>query len=134
MERFLSKIEKFAGHFLHQRRKFPIFIGCPCKTIHTNCWIRNFAFENKDQKVLDHCHFSGQFLGYAHNECNLKRRTLNYTPVIAHNLMNYDLHHFVKTLHSASENDKIDVIPTNDEKFISLNYGVYIETRKRKRD
>ena len=111
--------------------------SCPAKTIHTNCWICNVAFENEDEKVLDHCHFSGKLLGYAHNECNLKRRTLNYTPVIAHNMMNYDLHnlhHIVKTLDSTSENVKIEVIPTNDEKFIALNYGVYIERRKRKRD
>ena len=134
MERFLSKIEKLARHFFI-RREFPKFIGVArAKTIHTNCWICNAAFENEDEKVLDHCHFSGQFLWYAHNECNLKRRTLNYTPVIAHNMMNYDLHHIVKTLHSASENVKIDVIPTNDKKFIALNYGVYIERRKRKRD
>ena len=48
--------------------------------------------------------------------------------------MNYDLHHIVKTLHSATANVRIEVIPTNDEKFIALNYVVYIETRKRKRD
>ena len=48
--------------------------------------------------------------------------------------MNCDLHHIVKALHSASENIKIDVIPTNDETFIALNYGVYIGRQKRRRD
>ena len=48
-------------------------------------------------------------------------------------MTNYDLHHIVKTLHSATANLKIEVIPTNDEKFIALNYGVYIETRGKKR-
>ena len=48
--------------------------------------------------------------------------------------MNYDLHHIVHALHSASQSTKIEVIPTNDEKFIALNFGVFIETRKRKRD
>ena len=135
MERFLSKIEKLAKFFYHQKRKYPIFIGKPpSKTFHTCCWICDVPFETDDEKVLDHCHFWGQFRGYAHNECNLKRRTLDYTPVIAHNMMNYDLHHIVKTLHSATANLKIEVIPTNDEKFIALNYGVYIETRRRKRD
>ena len=135
MERFLSKIEKLAKFFYHQKRKYPIFIGKPpSKTFHTFCWICDVPFETDDEKVLDHCHFGGQFLSYAHNECNLKRRTLDYTPVIAHNMMNYELHHIVKTLHSATANVKIEVIPTNDEKFIALNYGVYIETRRRKRD
>ena len=48
-------------------------------------------------------------------------------------MMNYDLH-IVKSLHSASQSTKIEVIPTNDEKFIALNFGVFIKTRKRKRD
>ena len=52
----------------------------------------------------------------------------------AQKMMNYDLHHIVKSLHSASQSTKIQVIPTNDEKFIALNFGVCIETRKRKRD
>ena len=49
-------------------------------------------------------------------------------------MMNSDLHHIVKSLHSASQSTKIEVIPTNDEKFIAHNFGVFIETRKRKRD
>ena len=100
----------------------------------SRCWICDVAFNNDNEKVLDHCHYNGQFIGYAHDECKLKRRTLNFTPVIAHNMMNYDLHHIVMSLHTASESTKIEVIPTNDEKFIALNFGVFIETRKRKRD
>ena len=48
-------------------------------------------------------------------------------------MMKSDLHHIVKSLHSASQSTKIEVIPTDDE-FIALNFGVFIETRKRKRD
>ena len=73
-------------------------------------------------------------MGYAHSECNLVLRTLVYTPVIALKMMKYDLYHIVKTLHSATANVKIEVIPTNDENFIALNYGLYIESRSRKRD
>ena len=54
--------------------------------------------------------------------------------MIAHNMMNYDLHHIVKSLHSASQSTKIEVIPINDEKFIALNFGIFIETRKSKHD
>ena len=46
--------------------------------------------------------------------------------------MNYDMHHIVKALHSASQDTKINGIPTNDKKFIALNFGVHIETKKRK--
>ena len=31
-----------------------------------------------DVKVLDHCHYTGKFLGNAHNMCVLKRGTLNF--------------------------------------------------------
>ena len=54
--------------------------------------------------------------------------------MIAQNMMNYDLHHIVNFLHSASQSTKIEVVPTNDEKFIAPNFGVFIKTRKRKRD
>ena len=129
MERFVTKIEKLAKHFYRQKRKFPCFLGtAPPRDTWSKCWICNVDFNNDAEKVLDHCHFNGQFIGYAHSECNLKRRTLNYTPVIAHNMMNYDLHHIVKSLHLASQSTKIEVIPTNDEKFIALNFGVFIET------
>ena len=54
--------------------------------------------------------------------------------MIAHNMFNYDLHHIVNYLHSASQSTKIEVKPTNDEKFIALIFGLFIERRKRKRD
>ena len=39
----------------------------------------------------------------------------------------------LKNIH-ASQSTKIEVMPTNDEKFIALNFGVFIETRKCRRD
>ena len=40
----------------------------------------------------------------------------------------------MKSLQSASQSTKIEVIPTNDAKFIELNFGVFIESRKGQRD
>ena len=134
MTRLLTKLEKLARFFYYQKRKFPDFIGsAPPKKDFSCCWICNVAFESDTEKVLDHCHSTGKFFGYAHNECNLKRRTISYTPIIAHNMMNYDLHHIVKAIHTASQTTKFDVIATNDEKFIALNFGIFMEKRKRKR-
>ena len=48
-------------------------------------------------------------------------------------MMNYDLHNIVKAIHTASQTTKFDVIATNDEKFIALNFGIFMEKRKRKR-
>ena len=37
----------------------------------TRCSICNKCFEEGDERVLDHCHFSGKYRGCAHNKCNL---------------------------------------------------------------
>ena len=103
MERLLAKLEKLARFFYNQKRKFLLFYGvAPSKKAYNCCWICNNELVNDAEKVLNHCHFIGSFIGYAHNECNLKRRNINFTPIVAHNMMNYDMHHIVKALHSAS--------------------------------
>ena len=42
-----------------------------------------------NDKVRDHCHFTGRYRGAAHNLCNLKYRKPNFTPVVFHNLSGY---------------------------------------------
>ena len=61
----------------------------------TKCWIYNEEFDG-DDKVKDHCHFTGRYRGAAHNECNLNYRKPNFTPVVFHNLSGYDSHLFIK--------------------------------------
>ena len=39
-----------------------------------------------EYKVRDHCHFTGQYRGAAHNKCNLKCKKPKVLPVIFHNL------------------------------------------------
>ena len=36
----------------------------------TKCWIFKKEFKEGDKSVRNHCHYSGQFRGVAHNECN----------------------------------------------------------------
>ena len=48
-----------------------------------------------DDKVRDHCHFTGQYRGAAHNSCNLQCRKPMILPVIFHNLQGYDAHLFI---------------------------------------
>ena len=64
----------------------------------TICWICENDFSGKDQVVLDHFHYINKFLGWAHNECNVNKKTTNYIPVVACNLSIYDLHFIFKTL------------------------------------
>ena len=74
-----------------------------------------------------------KIIGLAHAQCNLKRRTLNFTPVFAHNLANYDLHHVILALKSSIERNTFSIIPSTSEKFISLQIGVYIKSRQNRK-
>ena len=86
------------------------------------CWLCQGKFGEKNlSKVRDHCHFTGNFRGAAHQSCNLKFQRPKFTPVFSHNLQNYDAHLFVRALGLMDEVLKIKCIPNNDEKYISFS-------------
>ena len=66
-----------------------------------------------DDKVRDHCHFTGQYRGAAHNSCNLQCRKPMILPVIFHNLQGYDAHLFIKQL--ACLPGELNCIPSTEE-------------------
>ena len=82
----------------------------------------------EDDKVIDHCHYSGTFLCFAHPESNINKKTTNLIPVIVHNSSNYDLHHVCMYIHKFKPGCKIDVIPSTDEKYLTLSVGVPVRT------
>ena len=63
-------------------------------------------------KVRDHCHFTGQYRGAAHNSCNLQCRKPMILPVIFHNLQGYDAHLFIKQLSSIP--GELNCIPSTE--------------------
>ena len=88
----------------------------------TECWI--CKEDLNDDKVRDHCHFTGRYRGAAHNSCNLKYRKPNFTPVVFHNLYGYDSHLFIKNLGFTAGN--IDCIPNNEERYISFTKNIEV--------
>ena len=96
----------------------------------TKCCICNEKSIRGDVKVRDHCHFTGRFRGATHRICNLRYRIPFFTPVVFHNLSEYDSHLFVKNLGS-SEGD-IDCIPNNEERYISFAKKCKLEAIERK--
>ena len=92
MKELIASLESLAKQIYLEKRKYYTFNGTPNCTREKaqTCWICETEFADNDQVVLDHCHYSNKFLGWAHNECNISRKTANYIPVIAHNLSNYD--------------------------------------------
>ena len=84
----------------------------------SNCWICRKKL-NLEDRVRDHCHFTGRYRGAAHNQCNLKYSKPNNISVFFHNLTGYDSHLFIKKLGVTEGN--IDCIPNNEEKYISFS-------------
>ena len=50
----------------------------------------------------------------------------HFTPVVGLTIQNYDLHHFCSALQSPTTT--VSIIPSTDEKYISMNFGVIVET------
>ena len=84
----------------------------------SDCWICGEELEN--DRVRDHCHYTGRYRGAAHNSCNLKYRKPNNISVFFHNLAGYDSHLFFKKLGSANKKETIKCIPNNEENYISF--------------
>ena len=97
----------------------------------SDCWICRKALEN--DRVRDHCHYTGRYRGPAHNSCNLKYRKPESVSVFFHNLSGYDSHLFIKKLGSPDEKENIDCIPNNEEKYISFSKTIKTGQYKNKK-
>ena len=151
-ELFTPKLEKYTGESpddnISQRfvDSLESDIKRICKTIKPNKFLRktledDIAFKNAthchicegelaNNKVMDHCHFTGRYRGAAHNECNLAFEVPKFFPVLLHNLSGYDAHLFIKSLNSSE--GKISCIPNNEEKYISFTKEIVVGTYKNK--
>ena len=93
------------------------------------CHICKMELEN--DKVRDHCHFTGKYRGAAHNSCNLQCRKPMILPVIFHNLQGYDAHLFIKQL--ACLPGELNCIPSTEEKYISFSKKIKVDEYKSRR-
>ena len=102
----------------------------------SDCWICGEELGN--DRVRDHCHYTGRYRGPAHNSCNLKYRKPKSVSVFFHNLTGYDSHLFIKKLGSPDKKENIDCIPNNEEKYISfsktIRTGHYINKKGEVKD
>ena len=97
----------------------------------SDCWICGEDLEN--DRVRDHCHYTGRYRGPAHNICNLKYRKPESVSVFFHNLSGYDSHLFIKKLGSPDKKENIDCIPNNEEKYISFSKTIKTGQYKNKK-
>ena len=120
----LTKVTKGIYNDFYQRPKPLRLTSAEQKSFEEakTCHICNC--ELKKDKVRDHCHFTGQYRGAAHNKCNLMCKKPKVLPVIFHNLQGYDAHLFIKQL--ARLEGKLDCIPSTEEKYISFSKTIKV--------
>ena len=97
----------------------------------SDCWICGEELGN--DRVRDHCHYTGCYRGAAHNTCNLKYRKPESVPVFFHNLTGYDSHLFIKKLGSSNKKETIECIPNNEEKYITFTKTIITGQYKNKK-
>ena len=79
-----------------------------------------------DDKVWDHCYFTGEYRGAAHKSCNLQFKVPKFIPIAFHNLSGYDSHLFVNNLGKSP--GEIKCIPQTEEKYISFSKTIVVGT------
>ena len=78
-----------------------------------------------EDKVRDHCHFTGQYRGAAHNKCNLMCKKPKVLPVLFHNLQGYDAHLFIKQLYRLKGD--LECILSTEEKYITFYKKIKVD-------
>ena len=73
-----------------------------------------------NDRVRDHDHQSGEFIGAAHRVCNFNRVECKKIVGFAHNFSGYDSHIIMKALAEYEEEIALTAIPLNTEKFKML--------------
>ena len=74
----------------------------------------------KQQKVRDHCHYTGKYRDAAHNICILRYKVPKEIPVVFHNGSTYDYHFIIKELVKEFEGN-FECLGENTEKYITFS-------------
>ena len=74
---------------------------------------------NNDNKVRDHCHYTGKYRAAAHNKCNSNYKISKEIPVVFHNGSTYDYHFTIKQL-AREFKGNFECLGENTEKCITF--------------
>ena len=79
---------------------------------------------NKEhRKLKDHCHYTGKYIGAAHNTCNLRYKVAKEIPVVFHNGSIYDYHFIIKELVEEFKG-QFQCFGENTEKYITFSVPI----------
>jgi hypothetical protein len=79
-----------------------------------------------DDKVRDHCHVTGIYMGAAHNICNILRNERKKIPMFCHNFTGYDGHFLIQKLGGDERITHLNALAYNTEKFRTIEVNSYI--------
>ena len=82
------------------------------------CHVCGKGFDRYNPKFRNFEYYTGEYLGACHHGC--KNTKPDLIPIFFHNLANYDSHLFITKLASKFNGEKVEVIPTNEQKYISF--------------
>ena len=124
MKRFCKDLKDHATKIIDFKKKIMTPLTKEEKDNHNKeniCYICKKEFNN--DKVRDHCHFTGKYRGAAHNTCNLRYKIPKNIPVIFHNGSTYNYHFIIKEL--ACEFDgNFECLGENTEKYITFSVPI----------
>ena len=87
----------------------------------------------KCHKVKDHCHYTGEYRGAAHDICNLRNKMPKEISVVFHNGSTYDYLFIIKELAEEFEGE-FECLGENTKKYITFSVSVKKETAKKDKD
>ena len=86
--------------------------------------------DKKQQKVRDHCHYTGKYKSAAHNICNLRYKVPKEIPVVFHNGSTY-YYHFIIKESVKKFNGNFDCLGENTEKYITFSVPLKKKTENK---
>ena len=126
MKKFCKDLREHATKTIHYENKKIISLTIKEEIYHNKqkiCYICKKEFNNNDkkqQKVRDHCYYTGKYKGAAHNICNLRYKVPKEIPVVFHNGSTYDYHFINKDLVKECEGN-FECLGENTEKYITFS-------------
>ena len=128
MKKFCKDLREYSTKIINYEKKKMISLTTEEK-IHYNkqkvCYICKKEFDDNDnnkkqQKIRDHCHYTGKYRGAAHNICNLRYKIPKEIPVVFHNGSTCDYHFMIKELAKEFEGN-FECLGENTEKYITFS-------------
>lgn len=133
MKWFVHELKSLASDVSNALKKNIPIITSPAEQenflSNNKCHICSNEISSEEEKVRDHCHFTGKYRGPAHNKCNLSYRNSAIIPIVFHNLSGYDSHFIIKQI-SLEIAGEVTLIPNSYENYISFIKTIHIGESK----